>query len=64
MGAGLVAAHCTDPDALSSTLGVVDSYLVLYCGGNGPVELSTEDSRARCARIQHALMRRLHPGTA
>ncbi|MFD7970402.1 putative bifunctional diguanylate cyclase/phosphodiesterase [Streptomyces clavifer] len=54
VGAALVDAHCTDPDALSSTLGVVDSYLVLYCGGNGPVELSTEDSRARCARIQHA----------
>ncbi|MGW6901728.1 putative bifunctional diguanylate cyclase/phosphodiesterase [Streptomyces sp. NBC_01727] len=55
VGAALVDAHCTDPEALSSTLGVVDSYLVLYCGGNGPVALSTEDSRARCARMQHAL---------
>ncbi|MGW1467281.1 putative bifunctional diguanylate cyclase/phosphodiesterase [Streptomyces sp. NPDC001493] len=55
VGTALVAAHCTDPDALSATLGVIDSYLVLYCGGNGPAELSTEDSRARSARIQHAL---------
>ncbi|WP_327179469.1 EAL domain-containing protein [Streptomyces sp. NBC_01335] len=55
VGTALVAAHCTDPDALTATLGVIDSYLVLYCGGNGPAELSTEDSRARSARIQHAL---------
>lgn len=55
IGSALVDAHCTDPDALSSTLGVVDSYLVLYCGGNGPGALSTEDARARCARIQHTL---------
>ncbi|HJX87135.1 MAG TPA: PAS domain S-box protein, partial [Gemmatimonadales bacterium] len=55
VGSALVAAHCTDPDALSSSLGVVDSYLVLYCGGSGPRALSTEDSRARCARMQHAL---------
>ncbi|MGW4177252.1 GGDEF domain-containing protein, partial [Streptomyces rubiginosohelvolus] len=34
IGEALIDAHCTDPDALSSTLGVVDSYLVLYCGGN------------------------------
>lgn len=55
VGGELVAAHCTDPDALSSTLGVVDSYLVLYCGSNGPVALATEESRSRCARIQHAV---------
>ncbi|MFB6872928.1 putative bifunctional diguanylate cyclase/phosphodiesterase [Streptomyces sp. NPDC056323] len=55
VGAALVTAHCTDPDALSSTLGVIDSYLVLYCGNNGATALSTEDSRARCARIQHTL---------
>ncbi|WP_299531875.1 bifunctional diguanylate cyclase/phosphodiesterase [uncultured Streptomyces sp.] len=55
VGTALVEAHCTDPEVLTATLGVIDSYLVLYCGGNGPVELSTEDGRARCARIQHAL---------
>ncbi|MEU9762272.1 EAL domain-containing protein [Streptomyces sp. NPDC047985] len=55
VGGALVAAHCTDPDALSSTLGVIDSYLVLYCGGNGATQLPTEDGQARCARIQHAL---------
>ncbi|MFI9628953.1 putative bifunctional diguanylate cyclase/phosphodiesterase [Streptomyces sp. NPDC052042] len=55
VGEALVAAHCTDPEALSSTLGVVEAYLVLYCGGNGPAALSTDDGRARCARIQHAL---------
>ncbi|MEU9701534.1 EAL domain-containing protein [Streptomyces sp. NPDC047981] len=31
-GAALVGVHCTEPDALSRTLGVIDSYLVLYCG--------------------------------
>ncbi|MFD9791179.1 putative bifunctional diguanylate cyclase/phosphodiesterase [Streptomyces sp. NPDC059070] len=53
IGAALVRAHCTDPDALSRTLGVVDSYLVLYCGTGG--ELRPEEARARCARLQHAL---------
>ncbi|GFH37981.1 putative bifunctional diguanylate cyclase/phosphodiesterase [Streptomyces pacificus] len=52
VGGALVGAHCTDPDALSRTLGVVDAYLVLYCG---PGRESAEDSRARCARLQHAL---------
>jgi diguanylate cyclase (GGDEF)-like protein/PAS domain S-box-containing protein len=52
VGAALVAAHCTDPEALGRTLGVVDSYLVLYCGTG---ELATEESRARCARLQHSL---------
>ncbi|MFE7773776.1 putative bifunctional diguanylate cyclase/phosphodiesterase [Streptomyces sp. NPDC057445] len=52
VGAALVDAHCTDPDALSRTLGVVDSYLVLYCGNS---QEPAEDSRARCARLQHAL---------
>ncbi|MFF8828704.1 putative bifunctional diguanylate cyclase/phosphodiesterase [Streptomyces sp. NPDC015131] len=54
VGAALVAAHCTDPDALSRTLGVVDSYLVLYCGGDGE-GAAAEELRARCARLQHAL---------
>nr|WP_308368805.1 EAL domain-containing protein [Streptomyces sp. ISL-36] len=52
-GAALVAAHCTDPDALSRTLGVVDSYLVLYCGNEE--EHSAEELRARCSRLQHAM---------
>ncbi|MEV4946808.1 EAL domain-containing protein [Streptomyces sp. NPDC053755] len=52
-GAALVAAHCTDPDSLSRTLGVVDSYLVLYCGNDG--EHPAEELRARCARLQHAM---------
>ncbi|MEV6396068.1 EAL domain-containing protein [Streptomyces sp. NPDC051907] len=62
VGTALVDAHCTDPDALSRTLGVVDSYLVLYCGMGGGVERadqtpeqSAEESRARCARLQHTL---------
>jgi diguanylate cyclase (GGDEF)-like protein/PAS domain S-box-containing protein len=54
-GAALVEAHCTDPEALSRTLGVIDAYLVLYCGECGPEELSVEESRARCARLQHAV---------
>ncbi|MEU1279725.1 EAL domain-containing protein [Streptomyces sp. NPDC005805] len=52
IGRALVEAHCTDPDALSRTLGVIDAYLVLYCGDPG---LSAEESRARCARLQHAV---------
>ncbi|MFD5427539.1 putative bifunctional diguanylate cyclase/phosphodiesterase [Streptomyces sp. NPDC127084] len=52
VGAALVDAHCTDPDALSRTLGVVDAYLVLYCGN---AQEPAEDSRARCARLQHAI---------
>ncbi|MFE9257765.1 putative bifunctional diguanylate cyclase/phosphodiesterase [Streptomyces sp. NPDC006879] len=59
VGAALVAAHCTDPDALSGTLGVIDAYLVLYCTpaaeqapGAGP---DREEYRSRCARLQQAL---------
>ncbi|TLQ42391.1 EAL domain-containing protein [Streptomyces marianii] len=52
VGAALVEVHCTDPDALSRTLGVVDAYLVLYCGND---QEPADDSRARCARLQHAL---------
>jgi diguanylate cyclase (GGDEF)-like protein/PAS domain S-box-containing protein len=52
VGTALIAAHCTDPEVLSRTLGVIDSYLVLYCGAK---ELPAEDSRARCARLQHSL---------
>ncbi|WP_309094309.1 EAL domain-containing protein [Streptomyces sp.] len=51
VGAALVDAHCTDPEALSRTLDCVDAYLVLYCGGDG----DPEDLRARCARLQHAM---------
>ncbi|WP_436735771.1 putative bifunctional diguanylate cyclase/phosphodiesterase [Streptomyces sp. BBFR102] len=50
-GAALVAAHCTDPEALSRSLDVVDSYLVLYCGAEG----DREEQRARCARLQHRM---------
>ncbi|MEW1722451.1 EAL domain-containing protein [Streptomyces sp. NPDC093109] len=52
VGTALVAGHCTDPEALGRTLGVVDSYLVLYCGAD---ELPAEEGRARCARLQHSL---------
>ncbi|KOG10087.1 MULTISPECIES: putative bifunctional diguanylate cyclase/phosphodiesterase [Streptomyces] len=52
-GADLIAAHCTDPDALGRSLGVVDSYLVLYCGTES--DLPAEELRARCARLQHAM---------
>ncbi|MEW2544325.1 EAL domain-containing protein [Streptomyces sp. NPDC047002] len=52
VGAELVAAHCTDPEALARTLGVVESYLVLYCGAE---EFAGDENRARCSRLQHAL---------
>ncbi|AIS01792.1 putative bifunctional diguanylate cyclase/phosphodiesterase [Streptomyces glaucescens] len=51
VGAALVAAHCTDPEALSRTLDCVDAYLVLYCGEGG----DQEGLRARSARLQHAM---------
>ncbi|MEU6808091.1 EAL domain-containing protein [Streptomyces sp. NPDC046831] len=51
VGAGLVDAHCTAPDALSRSLDCVDAYLVLYCGEGR----SQEDLRARSARLQHAM---------
>ncbi|GEC02801.1 GGDEF domain-containing protein [Streptomyces spinoverrucosus] len=51
VGAALVDAHCTDPEALSRALDCVDAYLVLYCGDDRP----QEDLRARSARLQHAM---------
>ncbi|MFD5703638.1 putative bifunctional diguanylate cyclase/phosphodiesterase [Streptomyces lasiicapitis] len=63
VGAALVATHCTEPEALSRTLDVVDAYLVLYCGEEAePDEAGRaggvgerEELRARCSRIQHAV---------
>ncbi|MBM9510350.1 EAL domain-containing protein [Streptomyces sp. KK5PA1] len=51
VGTALVAAHCTDPEALPSILGVIDAYLVLYCAP----DLTVDEARARCARLQHAV---------
>lgn len=51
VGAALVSAHCTDPEALSRSLDCVDAYLVLYCGEGGP----QEDLRNRSSRLQHAM---------
>ncbi|MFC5030502.1 MULTISPECIES: EAL domain-containing protein [Streptomyces] len=52
VGSALVAAHCTDPEVLPSILRVVDAYLVLYCP---PEDLPADESRSRCARLQHAI---------
>ncbi|GHG93668.1 putative bifunctional diguanylate cyclase/phosphodiesterase [Streptomyces rubradiris] len=51
VGAALVGAHCTDPEALVRTLDCVDAYLVLYCGEDGP----QEELRLRSSRLQHAM---------
>ncbi|MET9099105.1 putative bifunctional diguanylate cyclase/phosphodiesterase [Streptomyces antibioticus] len=51
VGAALVEAHCTDPEALSRALDCVDAYLVLYCGEDGP----QEELRTRASRLQHAM---------
>ncbi|MEU6282824.1 EAL domain-containing protein [Streptomyces sp. NPDC047028] len=51
VGAALVHAHCTDPEALARTLDCVDAYLVLYCGGDGP----QDELRIRSSRLQHAM---------
>ncbi|MEU8348700.1 MULTISPECIES: putative bifunctional diguanylate cyclase/phosphodiesterase [Streptomyces] len=53
VGAQLVAAHCTEPATLPHTLGVIDSYLALYCPPEDP--LPAEETRARCTRLQHAV---------
>ncbi|MEW2284064.1 EAL domain-containing protein [Streptomyces sp. NPDC047841] len=51
VGAALVEAHCTDPEALARTLDCVDAYLVLYCGEDGP----QDELRIRSSRLQHAM---------
>ncbi|MGW7257468.1 putative bifunctional diguanylate cyclase/phosphodiesterase [Streptomyces sp. NPDC054834] len=51
VGAALIQAHCTDPEALSRTLDCVDAYLVLYCGADGP----QDELRMRSSRLQHAM---------
>ncbi|MGW7819811.1 putative bifunctional diguanylate cyclase/phosphodiesterase [Streptomyces puniciscabiei] len=51
VGAALVGAHCTDPEALTRTLDCVDAYLVLYCAEDGP----QDEPRLRCSRLQHAM---------
>ncbi|AEY93144.1 hypothetical protein SHJG_7877 [Streptomyces hygroscopicus subsp. jinggangensis 5008] len=51
VGAALVGAHCTDPEALARTLDCVDAYLVLYCGEDGP----QDELRIRSSRLQHAM---------
>lgn len=56
VGQALIAAHCTDPDALARSLGVVDAYLVLYCADEpDAVGATAEELRARCSRLQHAM---------
>jgi diguanylate cyclase (GGDEF)-like protein/PAS domain S-box-containing protein len=50
VGAALVDVHCTDPEALSRSLDVVDAYLVLYCADG-----ATEELRSRSSRVQHAM---------
>ncbi|MBL1086118.1 EAL domain-containing protein [Streptomyces actinomycinicus] len=51
VGAALVGAHCTDPEALTRTLDCIDAYLVLYCGEDG----SQDELRMRSSRLQHAM---------
>jgi diguanylate cyclase (GGDEF)-like protein/PAS domain S-box-containing protein len=51
VGAALVEAHCTDPEALTRTLDCVEAYLVLYCGEDGP----QEELRLRSSRLQAAM---------
>ncbi|MEU1308431.1 EAL domain-containing protein [Streptomyces cinnamoneus] len=53
VGAALVRAHITDPEALPLILGVIDAYLVLYLPPDHP--MPAEESRARCSRVQHAV---------
>ncbi|MFM9369887.1 putative bifunctional diguanylate cyclase/phosphodiesterase [Streptomyces sp. Da 82-17] len=54
VGAALVGTHCTDPEALSRTLDVIDAYLVLYCADEDD-ERGKDELRSRCSRLQHAV---------
>ncbi|MFC7309640.1 putative bifunctional diguanylate cyclase/phosphodiesterase [Streptomyces monticola] len=54
VGAALIGVHCTDPEALSRTLDVVDAYLVLYCGHEDD-QREQDELRTRSARLQHAM---------
>ncbi|MGW0734970.1 putative bifunctional diguanylate cyclase/phosphodiesterase [Streptomyces sp. NPDC002851] len=54
VGAALIGTHCTDPEALSRTLDVIDAYLVLYCG-DADDPRGREELRTRSSRLQHAV---------
>ncbi|MBL1096616.1 putative bifunctional diguanylate cyclase/phosphodiesterase [Streptomyces coffeae] len=62
VGAALVDAQCTEPEALPAVLGTVDTHLVDHCPPD-PASgehherglLDQAEARARCARLQHAL---------
>ncbi len=55
VGVALVEGHCTSPDALPHLLGVIDAYLVLYGRDPANKNLSVEEARARCSRLQHTI---------
>lgn len=58
VGAALVEAHCTDPDALTQSLGVLEAYLPLYFPPETPRQTARptgEEIRTRSARLQHAV---------
>ncbi len=56
VGAALVAAHCTSPEALPAILEVIDSHLVAHCGpADGERGADAAESRSRCTRLQHAV---------
>lgn len=50
VGAALVAAHCTDPEALPQILGVIESYLVLYADIREPLPVDEGRCRRNPAR--------------
>ncbi|MFH8367158.1 putative bifunctional diguanylate cyclase/phosphodiesterase [Streptomyces sp. NPDC018031] len=53
VGAALVDAHCTEPEALPHILGTIEANLVRYFPPD--TSMPQEESRARCSRLQHAL---------
>jgi diguanylate cyclase (GGDEF)-like protein/PAS domain S-box-containing protein len=57
VGAALVEAQCTEPEALPAILGAIDSHLVPHCPPGGPTAgpMAEEEARTRCTRLQHAL---------
>ncbi|NUP38878.1 MAG: EAL domain-containing protein [Streptomyces sp.] len=65
VGAALVGAQCTEPEALPAILGAIDGHLVSHCPPGdrmtGPMAepmagpMAEDEARARCTRLQHAL---------
>jgi diguanylate cyclase (GGDEF)-like protein/PAS domain S-box-containing protein len=55
VGEELVAAHCTAPESLPRTLGVLDAELPAACAAPAARAPGADEARERCTRLQHAI---------